>query len=365
MYSTLNNPYIKHTGLVPENLSDANNLVQLGEIQGLIVSIENILATKLSSVSQMTQRYARELINKLKVIYQYRWQSGDDSSNKMLVPSKNRGLYITESPHNILTKAREFVGMYTDLNNELSNWDKMSNSEKELLQRRYGKVYNLPLPEGEIVGEITGGVNIKKLSKKQFESYKKIGEELIKIYEDVKERINKKYEELKKTQSDRKLDRIKQKIDKKIKVLEKHKKKIIVATFGTITFTLLVSTIGIFATILLSLIGLGTAMGLGLRLNKEKVIELIRYIESSGKIKPSSYWIESSDISENESENESKNESENKSISPPNLPERDYSESESKSQEGGKSLYEQHHGGQVPRMPLNGGYKMEDLSNLW
>jgi hypothetical protein len=152
-------PYIDHMGIVPETKQDANNLVQLGEIQGLIISIEKILAGKLAGSGEMTQRYARELINKLQIINQYRWDSGNDPSGgpKMIVPGKNRALYITESPHSILTKARQFVGMYSDLSNDRSNWNQMSPDEKKVIQRQYGKFYREPLPSSVVMGDITGG----------------------------------------------------------------------------------------------------------------------------------------------------------------------------------------------------------------
>jgi len=304
------NPVIEYTGIVPETKQDANNLVQLGEIQGLIGSIERILSNKLANAGDMTQRYSRELVNKLKAIYQYRWQSGNDptSDPKMLVPGKNRGLYITESPHSILMKARQFVGMYADLSNDRSNWSQMSPDQRQLIQRQYGKVYSPPLLEPtEVSGEIVGGGG-KELMQKQYDELKARGHLLIQKLDTIKAAVNQRYEELKQTKPGRELYRTKKKLDKRLKVLGQHKKKILavtgvgaVATVGAIG--ILVVVVPALAGGLLALTGGGLLAAFGLGLDKE-LKTIILYSEDFSFSSESSDDFSSEDSDENEKSSE-------------------------------------------------------------
>ena len=98
--------------IVLNNMQDTNDLSQLGEIQGLIYSIQNIIQTKLHDSPHISKRYAMELILKLKAIYNYRWETGNTQS-KMLIPGPDRNFFISESPYSVIQKARQFVAIHS------------------------------------------------------------------------------------------------------------------------------------------------------------------------------------------------------------------------------------------------------------
>jgi hypothetical protein len=217
-----NQQIIEHTGIVLENLQDTNQLVQLGQIQGLISSIEQIISDH--SDSGIIKNYGSQLIIKLKTIYQYRWDSSNDPT-KNIKFGKNRSLYLTESPYSILNKAKEFVAMY-------NNTSSVNNS---------------------VIGDITGGNN-KELIKQQFEKLSKEGSRKIEEYDSV-------VDELENIKVPNELKGIKKQLDKKLKVLGKHKYKIIaISTGGVIT----AATLGLLAAAVGALtIGLAAVVGSG------------------------------------------------------------------------------------------------------
>ena len=97
-------PNIGYNVIAPTTLQDADDLTQLGEIQGLVSAIKHILNTRLANAGEITKRYAMELVMKLKAIYNYRWETGNTKGAKMLMTGPDRNFFIAESPHSVIIK---------------------------------------------------------------------------------------------------------------------------------------------------------------------------------------------------------------------------------------------------------------------
>lgn len=220
MNSKLN--YIEHFGIIPENLLDSNNLIQLGTIQSFIYSLEKIINENINSY--IIKQYAILLITKLKTIYSYR-------CNSVLDASKNS---ITESPYSILYKAREFINMQynkIDTSKNIPQSSSLINIDENLKEEmKFHSLKTESLPFTKAPNKINN----------KYQKLKKVSNNIINIYENIRNNIKNIEDKV-----------IKNKLIKLDKIKQNLKRLIIPVILSGITIGTAVSLITIITTTLI------------------------------------------------------------------------------------------------------------------